>query len=34
MTTTTNSFTSANGAAYSSNRMDWETPKELFSDKK
>lgn len=32
MTTTTNSFTSANGAAYSSNRMDWETPTDLFRE--
>lgn len=31
MTTTTNSFTSANGAAYMSNRMDWETPTDLFA---
>lgn len=30
MTTTTNSFTSAGGAAYISNRMDWETPTDLF----
>lgn len=31
MTTTTNSFTSAGGAAYMSNRMDWETPTDLFT---
>lgn len=31
MTTTTNSFTSAGGAAYMSNRMDWETPTDLFA---
>lgn len=31
MTTTTNSFTSSGGAAYMSNRMDWETPTDLFA---
>lgn len=31
MTTTTNNFTSAGGAAYMSNRMDWETPSDLFA---
>lgn len=31
MTTTTNRFTGANGAAYMSNRMDWETPADLFA---
>ena len=30
MTTTTNSSTSADGTAYMSNRMDWETPTDLF----
>lgn len=31
MTTTTNSFTASGGAAYMSNRMDWETPTDLFA---
>ena len=31
MTTTANKFTSAGGAAYMSDRMDWETPTDLFS---
>lgn len=31
MTPTTNSFTGKGGAAYMSNRMDWETPTDLFS---
>lgn len=32
MTTTTNSFTASGGAAYMSNRMDWETPTDLFDE--
>lgn len=31
MTTTTNSFTTSGGAAYMPNRMDWETPTNLFA---
>lgn len=31
MTTTTNSFTSSGGAAYMSDRMDWEPPTDLFA---
>lgn len=31
MTTTTNSFTASDGAAYMANRMDWETPTNLFA---
>ena len=31
MTTTTNSFTASGGTAYMSNRMDWETPTDLFA---
>nr|UVX39255.1 MAG: DNA N-6-adenine-methyltransferase [Bacteriophage sp.] len=32
MTTTTNNFTNAGGAAYMSDRMDWETPTDLFAE--
>ena len=31
MTTTTNSFPATGGAAYMSNRTDWETPTDLFA---
>lgn len=31
MTTTTNSFASTGDADYMSNRMDWETPTDLFA---
>lgn len=31
MTTTTNNFTASGGAAYMSDRMDWETPTDLFA---
>lgn len=32
MTATTNKFVASNGAAYMSNRMDWETPAWLYSE--